>query len=132
MSSSVKQDRSVKDRFVRGMQMAGLSPQTQQVYLAVVKRFVKATRTRPQDATDAQVADYLRQQVQRGLCQGTIRPLRYALQFIFQDTLGRPWDLFKKESPPAVANGCPRPPVISRPAASSPPSAPRLTASAWP
>lgn len=132
MSSSVKQDCSVKDRFVRDMQMAGLTPQTQQVYLGVVKRFVKVTRTRPQDATEAQVADYLRQQVQRGLCQGTIRPLRYALQFIFQNTLGRPWDLFKKESPPVAANACPRPPVTSRPAASSPPSAPRLTGFAWP
>ncbi len=131
MSSSVKQDSSVKDRFVRDMQMAGLAPQTQQIYLGVAKRFVKVTRTRPQDVTEAQVADYLRSLVQQGRCHGTLATARYGLRFLFIDTLGRPWDLFKKESPPAAASGYPRLPVISSLVASSPPSAARFTVSAW-
>ena len=88
MSSSVKQ------QVIEDMKMAGLAPLTQKVYLDIIRRFVNRTRIRPQDATEAQVASYLRQQVERGLCQGSIRPLRYALQFIFLNTLGRQWDLF--------------------------------------
>ena len=111
MSSSVKQE------FIQDLQMAGLAPKTQKEYLGAVLRFVRRTGTRPQDATEAQVAGYLRELVQRGRCQGTIKPNRYGLQFIFTNTLGRPWSLFKKESPPAVASVCPRPPATPSAAA---------------
>lgn len=131
MSSSVKQDSSVKECFIRDMQMAGLAPATQAVYLGVAKRFVRVTRTRPQDATEAQVADYLREMVQRGRCHGTLSTARYGLQFLFINTLGRPWEIFKKESPPADASACPTPPATSSPVASSPPSAHPFTVSAW-
>jgi hypothetical protein len=103
MSSSVKQ------QVIEDMKMAGLAPLTQKLYLNIIVRFVNRTRIRPQDATEAEVADYLRQQVERGLCQSSIRPLRYALQFIFLNTLGRQWNLFKKESPADVASVYPMP-----------------------
>jgi Phage integrase, N-terminal SAM-like domain len=110
MSSSVKQ------QVIEDLQMAGLALGTQKMYLAIIVRFVKRTRIRPQDATEAQVAEYLRGLIQSGQCQGTIRPVRSALQFIFQNTLGRPWGLFKKESPPRVASVCP-PPLTTESAA---------------
>ena len=105
MSSSVKQ------QVIEDLQMAGLSPGTQKTYLEIIVRFVNRTRIRPQDATEAQVAEYLRGLIQSGLCQGTIKPIRYALQFVFQNTLRRDWGLFKKESPPRVASVCPRLPL---------------------
>jgi len=103
MSSSVKQ------QVIEDLLMAGLAPGTQKTYLAIIVRFVNRTRIRPQDATEAQVAEYLRGLIQSGLCQGTIKPVRSALQFVFQNTLRRDWGLFKKESPPRVASVCPRP-----------------------
>lgn len=105
MSSSVKQ------QVIEDLRMAGLAPETQKTYLAIIVRFVNRTRIRPQDATEAQVAEYLRGLIQSGLCQGTIKPIRYALQFLFQNTLRRDWGLFKKESPPRVASVCPRLPL---------------------
>ena len=111
MSSSVKQ------QVIEDLQMAGLSPGTQKTYLAIIVRFVNRTRIRPQDATEAQVAEYLRGLIQSGQCQGTIKPTRSALQFIFQNTLRRDWGLFKKESPPRVASVCPRPPATRSAAA---------------
>jgi hypothetical protein len=102
MSSSVKQ------RFIQDMQLAGLAASTQKVYLASIVRFVKRTRTRPQDATEEQVAGYLRGLINQGQCQGTIQQVRGALQFIFQNTLQRRWGLFKKRSPQYVAGVCPR------------------------
>ncbi len=102
MSSSVKQ------QVIRDMQLAGLAASTQKVYLASIVRFVRLTRTRPQDATEEQVAEYLRGLINQGQCQGTIRQVRGALQFIFQNTLQRQWGLFKKRLPPGVGSVCPR------------------------
>jgi site-specific recombinase XerD len=103
MSSSVKQ------QFIQDMQLAGLAQSTQKVYLASVMRFVRFTRTRPQDATEAQVAEYLRGLISQGQCHGTIQQVRGALQFIFQNTLQRRWGLFKKRLLQYVVGVCPRP-----------------------
>jgi hypothetical protein len=102
MSSSVKQ------QVIRDMQLAGLAGTSQKAYLASIVRFVRRTRTRPQDATEAQVAEYLRGLINQGQCQGTIRQVRGALQFIFQNTLQRQWNLFKKRLPLSVAGVCRR------------------------
>ena len=101
MSSSVKQ------QLIEDLQLAGLAPQTQKTYLDITVRFVKRTGIRPQDASEAQVAEYLRDLAAQGLCQGTIKPTKSALQFVFENTLGRDWCLFKKESPPVGASVCP-------------------------
>ena len=101
MSSSVKQ------QVIEDLQMAGLAPGTQKEYLRIVVRFVRQTRTRPQDASEQQVAQYLRDLIQSGQCRGTIAPTRAALQFVFQNTLQRRWGLFKKESLPRVGGVCP-------------------------
>ena len=49
---------SVKQLLIEDLQMAGLARATQRNYLAIVQRFTNRTRTRPQDATKAQVAEY--------------------------------------------------------------------------
>jgi hypothetical protein len=97
---------SIKQQLIRDLQLAGLSPETQKIYLRLVVQFVRRTRTRPQDATEEQVAEYLRGLIQSGQCAGTIRPIRAALQFVFENTLQRHWGLFKKESPPGVGGVC--------------------------
>ena len=103
MSSSVKQ------QVIEDLQMAGLAPATQKMYLAIIVRFVNRTRIRPQDATEAQVAEYLRGLIGQGQCQGTIAPIRSALRFVFQNTLGREWHLFKKDRLPASQASAQRP-----------------------
>ena len=125
MSSSVKQ------QFIEDLKMAGLAPATQELYLRAVLRFVVRTHLRPQDATEGQVADYLREQIQRGLGQGAIRPTKCALQFIFENTLGRQWPVFKKRSPPFAASVCPRFPATPSVAASSGPFTSLCIAPVW-
>jgi hypothetical protein len=112
MSSS-----SIVPQLIADLQMAGLSPGTQRAYWRLIVRFANQTRTRPQDATEAQVAEYLRGLIQRGVCRGTLKPIRHALQFVFQHTLQRDWVLFKKELPARGASDCPRPPAMPRAAA---------------
>ena len=111
---------SIKQQLIQDLQLAGLAHSTQERYLELVVRFVRHTRTRPQDATEAQVAEYLRGLINQGKCQGTVRPIRSALQFVFQNTLARPWGLFKKGYPPRAASVCPMPPAAQTAAASSP------------
>jgi hypothetical protein len=111
---------SVKQQLIQDLQMAGLGAATQKNYLAIVVRFVNRTRTRPQDATEAQVAEYLRGLIGQGQCQGTIKPVRSALKFVLRNTLQRQWGLFKKGSPPHIASVCPRPPAMPSAGASSP------------
>ena len=69
---------NVKQQLIQDLQMAGLAPSTQKTYLDIVVRFVRRTRTRPQDASEAQVAEYLRGLIGQGQCQGTIKPARSA------------------------------------------------------
>jgi hypothetical protein len=126
MSSSVKQ------QVIADMQLAGLAPSTQRTYLDLIVRFVRRTRTRPQDATEAQVAEYLRGLIEQGQCRGTIAPTRGALQFVFQNTLHRPWGLFKKGFPLRVASVCPTRPTTPIAAASSPTWIARSTGFVWP
>ena len=125
MSSSVKQ------QVIEDLQMAGLAPATQKMYLAIIVRFVNRTRIRPQDATEAQVAEYLLGLINKGQCQGTIAPIRGALRFVFENTLGRQWGLFKKRSPPSVASVCPKPTATPILAALLPPLITRCAVFAW-
>jgi site-specific recombinase XerD len=122
---------SIKQQLIDDLEMAGLAANTRKTYLDIIVRFVRRTRTRPQDATEEQVAEYLRGLIRQGLCQGTLKPTRSALSFVFQHTLRRQWGLFKKGSTARVASVCPRPPAMPSAAASSPPCVSRSTVSAW-
>jgi len=126
MSSSVKQ------QVIADLQMAGLARSTQKTYLDLIVRFVNRTRIRPQDASEDQVAEYLRGLIRQELCQGTIKTTRAALQFVFQNTLGRQWGLFKKRSPRRVGGVCPPLPRTPSAAVSSPPCVVPSIASVWP
>jgi hypothetical protein len=122
---------SIKQQLIQDLQLAGLAHSTQERYLELVVRFVRHTRTRPQDATEAQVAEYLLGLINQGQCQGTIAPIRGALKFVFENTLQRQWGVFKKRSPPSVASVCPRPTATPILAALLPPSITRCAVFAW-
>jgi site-specific recombinase XerD len=122
MIESVKQqlDESFKQQVIKEMQLTGLAASTQKSYLDIIVRFMRRTQTQPQDATEAQVADYLLGLINQGKCQGTIAPARSALKVAFQGTLQCKWEIFKKRSPLRVASVCPMPPAMPSVAASSP------------
>jgi len=86
----------IRDQFVRDMQVAGLSVGTQRRYVSSVNGFLKSTWTSPQSATERDMQDFLIAQRDLGVARETFRGYRYALQFLFANTLGRDWALFKK------------------------------------
>jgi hypothetical protein len=83
-------------QFVRDMQVAGHSEGTQATYLGAVQQFIQATWSSPSETTEAQLQTYLIGLRQRDVAGETFRVQRFALQFLFQNTLGRDWALFKK------------------------------------
>lgn len=86
----------IKDQFVRDMQVAGLSEGTQAQYLSCVHGFLKSAWVSPSSVTEHQVQDFLIGLREAQVARETFRGHRYALQFLFVNTLGRDWPLFKK------------------------------------
>lgn len=84
------------EQFGRDMAVAGHSEGTQATYLGAVQQFILATWTSPEQATEAQLQSYLIALRQRDVAGQTFRVQRFALQFLFQNTLARDWPLFKK------------------------------------
>jgi len=83
-------------QFVRDMQVAGHGEGTQQTYLGAIQQFIQATWTSPRETTEVQLQTHLIGLRQRDVAGETFRVQRFALQFLFQNTLGRDWALFKK------------------------------------
>jgi hypothetical protein len=83
---------------VQDMELAGLAKSTQAIYLSSVERFICDTWLSPEEAEEKHLADYLRQCSTNGAAKGTFKTARYGLVFLFQNTLGRNWPLFKKKS----------------------------------
>lgn len=88
----------IRDQFVRDMQVAGLAPGTQEHYLSCVDRFFKATWLSPGAVTAKDVQTFLIGLRERDVARETFRGYRFALEFLFANTLGRDWPLFKKNS----------------------------------
>ncbi len=86
----------IRDQFVRDMQVAGLAPGTQRRYVSSVNVFLRSTWASPESVRERDVQSFLIAQRDLGVARETFRGYRYALQFLFGNTLGRDWPLFKK------------------------------------
>ncbi len=63
----------------------------------------------PEAAEEGDLAEYLRHLCGAGAAKGTFRPARHGLQFLFQNTLGRDWPLFEKNSARRVRSASRKP-----------------------
>ena len=100
---------AIRQQVIADMKMAGHSARTQMNYLDIMDRFVRGVWLGPEQVTEKMLADYLNAQIERGVAYGTFKPIRHALQFLFQNTLRRDWDLFKKGSPLPSVSVCRKP-----------------------
>ena len=83
-------------QFVRDMQVAGHGEGTQHAYLDAIQRFIQSTWVAPAAATEADFQSWLIALRRRDVAGQTFRVQRFALQFLFQNTLAREWAIFKK------------------------------------
>ena len=78
------------------MQVAGLAKSTQKTYLHFANAFFRHCWISAEDVTEQDVQDYLILQREHDVARETFRGNRYALEFLFSNTLQRDWSLFKK------------------------------------
>ena len=88
----------IRDQFVQDMQVAGLAAGTQEQYLSSVNLFFKATWLSAEAVAEQDVQGFLIALRERDVARETFRGYRWALEFLFVNTLGRDWPLFKKNS----------------------------------
>jgi hypothetical protein len=89
----------IREQFVRDMQVAGLAAKTQETYLYGADSFFRTSWIAAEAATETDVQNYLVSLRERDVAKGTFRVQRYALEFLFVNTLRREWPLFKKKLP---------------------------------
>jgi len=86
----------IREQFVRDMQVAGFSEGTQTRYLSLVNGFFKETWLEPEAVTERSVQDFFIALRDKKVARETFRGHRFALQFLFSNTLRRDWEFFKK------------------------------------
>ncbi len=102
-SSDPEQARSravspLRQRMIDDMELAGLSPKTQQCYLGAVVALQRHTDTRPDRLTEEQVYQYvLWLRDTKGVTKGTFLPHWYGIKFFYYRTLGVDWPLFTRK-----------------------------------
>lgn len=88
----------IRLRFRKDLQLAGMANTSVLSYLAAVDLFQKRTWLDPERVTEPQLTEYIRALQQAKVAEGTFKVARHALFFLFENTLQRPWPLFKKKS----------------------------------
>jgi len=82
----------LRRRMIEDMQLRGLTPRTQQVYLDAITNLARHYHRSPEQLSEQEIRDfffYLSEQ--KGLARSTLRVHVYALKFLYQNTLQRKW-----------------------------------------
>jgi Phage integrase, N-terminal SAM-like domain len=119
----------LRARMMEDMKLAGLAAKTQEVYLQAVSALAKHYRRSPDRLTEEEVRRYLLEVRENG-ARGTFKTCHYGVQFLYRNTLGEDWALFKKRSGCPSRSGCRTPFPMLRSCAFSTASAIRSTAAA--
>ena len=87
----------LKAKFIRDMELAGMTEPSRKRYLFSVDRLIKHYWCSPAELTEQQVSDYIADRQRQKPAKGTFKSMHFALRFFFQATLERDWSLFKKK-----------------------------------
>jgi site-specific recombinase XerD len=82
----------LRRRMIEDMQLRGLTPKTQKVYLDAIAKLARHYHRSPDQLSEQEIRDfffYLSEQ--KGLARSTLRVQVYALKFLYQKTLQRKW-----------------------------------------
>ena len=90
-------------RMIEDMDLAGLAPRSQDLYIRSVRRLAAHYRRSPDELSEEEVRAYLLRLRKRGAARGTFKTDYYGIRFFYHATLGRDWALFSKKDSPADA-----------------------------
>jgi len=87
----------LKIQFLTDMELAGLASESRRTYLDAVEQLIRYYWCSPAELTEQQVNQYLLERHRCNPSKGTFKVLRFSLRFLFGETLGQDWHLFKKK-----------------------------------
>ena len=86
----------LRHRMIQDMQLRGLAPGTQRVYIEGVKSLARHYGRSPDQLTEEQIRQFFLYLTEtRHLARSTLRVYLYAIKFLFRMTLNRPWPVFE-------------------------------------
>jgi Phage integrase, N-terminal SAM-like domain len=85
----------LRKRMIEDMKLAGLSDQTQKIYLQWVSALARHYRKSPDLLSEEEVRRYLLDFRERS-ARGSFKACHYGIQFFYRNTMGQDWALFKK------------------------------------
>lgn len=88
---------SLKKRFLQDMELAGLSEGSRKTYLDAVEQLVKFYWCSPDIITEQQIEEYLLEKQRNHASKGSFQTTRFAIRFLFAQTLNKDFHLFKKK-----------------------------------
>lgn len=88
---------TLKKRFIQDMQLAGLTAGCMRAYLGAVEQMIRFYWSSPDLITEQQIQEYLLEQQRNGASKGSFQTTRFAIRFLFTQTLGKDFHLFKKK-----------------------------------
>jgi hypothetical protein len=107
-------------RMIEDMELAGLAPRSQDVYIRAVCRLAAHYRRSPEELSEEEVRAYLLRLREQGAARGTFKTDHYGIRFLYYCTLSRDWPVFsKKRFARRRKSVCPRSWPISRSAGCS-------------
>ncbi len=87
----------LRKRMIEDLQLQGLSPRTEQAYVAAVAALARYYGRSPAELTEEDIRGYFVHLIEeRKLSASTINQQRSALKFFYETTLGREWSVFGK------------------------------------
>lgn len=97
----------LRRRMIEDMRLAGLAAGTQQTYVRAIVRLAGVFKQSPEGLSEEQVAAYLRDLIATdNVARGTFQVARFAIQFLYGNTLRRDWPLLKKRCACPRKNAC--------------------------
>ena len=97
----------LRRRMIEDMRLAGLSAGTQRIYLGAIRRLAAFYGQSPDTLCEEQVGRYLRDLLEtKKVARGTFQTARFAIQFLYRNTLGLDWALLKKSCGVPAGSAC--------------------------
>lgn len=97
---------SLKRRFMEDMELAGLAEGSMRAYLDAVDQLIRFYWCSPELIAEQQLEQYLLEKQRCKTPAGSFRITRFAIRFLFKQTLNKDFDLFKKKSNRQNKNAC--------------------------
>ncbi|ABK45353.1 hypothetical protein Mmc1_2860 [Magnetococcus marinus MC-1] len=89
--------KSLRQRMIDDLEMAGLTDRSRETYMKAVDRLVARTWKGVEELTEEEIRTYLMDLRESGVAKGTFKTNWHGVKFLYEQTLGRDWPLFGKK-----------------------------------